>query len=285
MKAKIFANLEAENLAVISFDDFYCQQIALNLSTKSEVLFVSSTPSIENGVVIEESGFSIVKDTEVVRQVDLRSAPHLRGKHNMQNAAFAVLLSLKVSGDFDGLLKGLISFPGLDHRMQQIATLTRSSEAQNLERRLLFVNDSKATNAEASEQALKSFNEIYWIAGGVAKEGGINGLASHMQGVRHACLIGEAAQEFSKTLDEVGVSYDVCVDMERAVKKAVEVALGNRASGTDTDTDTDTGSEAAILLSPAAASFDQYPNFEIRGDAFKDIVRSIDGVSMSETLA
>lgn len=285
VKAKIFANLEKENLAVISFDDFYCQQIALNLSTKSEVLFVSSTPSIENGVVIEESGFSIVKDTEVVRQVDLRSAPHLRGKHNMQNAAFAVLLSLKVSGDFDGLLKGLISFPGLDHRMQQIATLTRSSEAQNLERRLLFVNDSKATNAEASEQALKSFNEIYWIAGGVAKEGGINGLASHMQGVRHACLIGEAAQEFSKTLDEVGVSYDVCVDMERAVKKAVEVALGNRASGTDTDTDTDTGSEAAILLSPAAASFDQYPNFEIRGDAFKDIVRSIDGVSMSETLA
>ena len=158
-----------------------------------------------------------------------------------------------------------------------------SSEAQNLERRLLFVNDSKATNAEASEQALKSFNEIYWIAGGVAEEGGINRLASHMQGVRHAFLIGEAAQEFSKTLDEVGVSYDVCVDLERAVKKAVEVALGNGTSGTDT-TGTGTGSEAAILLSPAAASFDQYPNFEIRGDAFKDIVRSIDGVSMSETL-
>ncbi len=273
VKAKVFANLEAENLAVISFDDFYCQQIALNLTTKSEVLFVSSAPSIENGAILEREGFSIVKDTEVVRHVDLSSAPHLRGKHNAQNAAFAVLLALKVSGDFEKLISGLMSFPGLDHRMQQIASLTSASEGRGMERRLLFVNDSKATNAEASEQALKSFANIYWIAGGVAKEGGIHGLSPHLGAVRHAFLIGEAAGEFAKTLEETGVAYEICGDMERAVTRAVEVALSENSA--------DAVEEIAVLLSPAAASFDQYPNFEIRGNAFKDIVRTINGVSMS----
>jgi len=270
VKAKIFDNLEAENLAVISFDDLYCQQIALSLSTKSEVLFVSSTPSVENGVVIEKDKFSIVKDTQVVRQVDLKGASHLRGKHNAQNAAFALLLALKVSSNFEGLVHGLVTFPGLEHRMQQIASLTTIIGPQNLECRLLFVNDSKATNAEASEQALKSYADIYWIAGGVAKEGGINGLTSQMGAVRQAFLIGEAADEFAKSLDAVHTPYEICGDMDTAVKKAVETAL-SEAKG-----------EVAILLSPAAASFDQYANFEIRGDAFSEIVRSLNGVVMND---
>ncbi len=277
VKAKIFDNLEAENLAVISFDDLYCQQIALSLSTKSEVLFVSSTPSIENGVVIEKDKFSIVSDTQVVQQIDLKSAQHLRGKHNVQNAAFAFLLAIKVSSNFEGLVKGLETFPGLEHRMQQIATLVIPCDAQsaglhNLDQRLLFINDSKATNAEASEQALKSFEDIYWIAGGVAKEGGINGLISQMGAVRHAFLIGEAADEFAKSLEGANISYELCGDMETAVKKAVEVASSENQK------------EAAILLSPAAASFDQYANFEIRGDAFVEIVRSLEGVVMSGAL-
>ncbi|GAA6210923.1 UDP-N-acetylmuramoyl-L-alanine--D-glutamate ligase [Hyphomicrobiales bacterium 4NK60-0047b] len=275
VKAKIFDNLEAENLAVISFDDLYCQQIALSLSTKSEVLFVSSTPSIENGVVIEKDRFSIVKDTQIVRQIDLKPASHLRGKHNTQNAAFALLLALKVSSNFEGLVQGLATFPGLEHRMQQIATLTctrletETEVTNNLECRLLFVNDSKATNAEASEQALKSYADIYWIAGGVAKEGGINGLTSQMGAVRHAFLIGEAADEFAKSLKAADIPYDMCGDMETAVKKAVDVASDESQR------------EAAILLSPAAASFDQYANFEIRGDAFLKIVRSLEGAVMS----
>ena len=268
VKAKIFAHLAEDNLAVISFDDVYCQQIALGHTTKGDVLFVSSELNIENGVLLDETGFTIIKDAVQGRRVDLSEASNLRGKHNAQNAAFAFLLASKVSDNFEGLVSGFHTFPGLEHRMQQIATLIEINHTDNLKRTILFVNDSKATNAEASEQALKSFSEIYWIAGGVAKEGGIEGLTSHLGGVRCAFLIGEAAAGFAESLKKAKVPFEICNDLETAVHHALVEAQKVKEG------------EGAILLSPAAASFDQYPNFEVRGAAFSSLVQELEGVSM-----
>lgn len=269
VKSRVFSNMSEDQMAVISFDDFYCQQIAIGLPRLSEVFFVGSVLSMENGILLDESGFSFVKDTKPVHRVDLSSVPHLRGKHNAQNAAFALLLAMKVSSNFEGLVQGFDTFPGLQHRMQQVGILSEDTPSMNLQRQLLFVNDSKATNAEASEQALRSYSEIYWIAGGRAKDGGIEGLSSQFGAIKKAYLIGEAAADFANTLEKSGTDYVVCGDMETAVKAAVEDAMATK------------NGEAAILLSPAAASFDQYANFEIRGDAFCKCVSSIDGVRMN----
>jgi UDP-N-acetylmuramoylalanine--D-glutamate ligase len=131
--------------------------------------------------------------------------------------------------------------------------------------RVLFVNDSKATNADAAARALASFSDIFWIAGGRAKSGGITSLKGYFPRIRKAYLIGEAAAEFSATLDGA-VSHVVAGTLDRAVALAARDAEASRLD------------ESVVLLSPACASFDQFPNFEIRGSAFRDLVRKLIGM-------
>ena len=131
---------------------------------------------------------------------------------------------------------------------------------------ILYVNDSKATNADSAAKALGSFHDIYWIAGGKPKTGGIAGLAEFFPRIRKAYLIGEAAAEFAATLDGKVASEIVGV-MSAAVDAATRDA---EVSGLK---------EPVVLLSPACASFDQYPNFEVRGKAFVDLVRALPGVT------
>jgi UDP-N-acetylmuramoylalanine--D-glutamate ligase len=130
---------------------------------------------------------------------------------------------------------------------------------------VLYVNDSKATNADSAAKALASFNDIFWIAGGRPKTGGIDSLAEFFPRIRKAYLIGEAANEFAGTL-EGKVAYEICGVMSAAVDAAARDAA---ASGLK---------EPVVLLSPACASFDQYPNFEVRGKAFTDLVMAIPGM-------
>ena len=152
--------------------------------------------------------------------------------------------------------KGLTSFPGLAHRMQQVGRKGN----------VLFVNDSKATNADSAAKALASFQDIFWIAGGKPKTGGIVSLAEFFPHIRKTYLIGEAAKEFAKTLDGQ-VPYEISKVLSAAIDAATRDAA---ASGLK---------EPVVLLSPACASFDQYPNFEVRGKAFIDTVLAIPGVS------
>jgi UDP-N-acetylmuramoylalanine--D-glutamate ligase len=150
---------------------------------------------------------------------------------------------------------GLRSFPGLVHRMEQVG---RKGP-------VLFVNDSKATNADSAAQALASFSDIFWIAGGKPKTGGIASLSGFFPRIRKAYLIGEAAEDFERTLGS-----KVATEMSGTLDRAVEAAArGAAASGLK---------EPVVLLSPACASFDQYRNFEIRGDHFRDLVLAIPGV-------
>jgi UDP-N-acetylmuramoylalanine--D-glutamate ligase len=182
--------------------------------------------------------------------VDLGNLPYLPGKHNAQNIV-AAYAAVRAMGVVDGIAEAIKSFGGLDHRLQLVGT-------QN---DVAYVNDSKATNDVAAEQALKSYDNIHWIAGGVAKNGGIESLVSVFDKLAHAYLIGRAQDEFASTLDGK-VAYTKCDTLENAFELAHQAAQKDKTNA------------PAVLLSPACASFDQYPNFEARGDKFVELVRA-----------
>jgi UDP-N-acetylmuramoylalanine--D-glutamate ligase len=191
-----------------------------------------------------------------VRQVaDLAGIPTLRGRHNAQNALAAVA-ALEAAGLApEEIQAGLESFTGLAHRMQLVARRGR----------VLFVNDSKATNAEAAAHALSTYERIYWIVGGLAKEGGIEPLKPLFGRIAKAYLIGEAAPAFAATLGAT-IPYEI----SGTIRAAVENAAADSAQ--------DDSPEPVVLLSPACASFDQFRNFEVRGEAFSQAVMELDGV-------
>lgn len=180
----------------------------------------------------------------------------LRGAHNGQNAAAAAAVVLKLGLSPAELQAGLASFPGLAHRMEEVGRVGH----------VIFVNDSKATNADSTDKALASFpRDIYWIAGGRAKEGGVAPLAPYFPRIAKAYLIGEAAEPFAATL-EGRVPFEMSGTLDQAVADAARDAAAS------------TGKEPVVLLSPACASYDQFRSFEVRGDAFKALVGHLDGV-------
>ena len=259
VKSRVFDQLEAGDRAIVSIDDEYSRGIAAGLETGGDVWLVGSEGEVPQGACFSPDGFDLFVDGEVCRRVDLSGALRLRGAHNMQNAAFAFLLADAVSDNADGLIEGLLDFPGLAHRCQEIGCYQADG------RRVLFVNDSKATNAEASAPALRSYTDIYWLAGGRAKTGGIAPLADEFASVKRAFLYGEAAEDFAATLKTAGVAFELFDDLAAATDAAFQAALADQTS-----------EQAAVLLSPAAASFDQFPNFEVRGEAFVAAVQGLE---------
>jgi UDP-N-acetylmuramoylalanine--D-glutamate ligase len=188
--------------------------------------------------------------SEVV--ADLSKAPALAGKHNAQNAAAAYAALRAFNVDQRIIAQGLNTFPGLPHRLE------RSGVVEGVR----FINDSKATNANAAAQALAVYPRVYWIAGGVAKEGGIEELAPFFPRIAKAYLIGQSAGDFSDTL-RGKVPVTMAGNLEAAVKLAFNDA---RASGEP---------HPVVLLSPACASFDQFKSYEDRGNQFKKYVATI----------
>jgi UDP-N-acetylmuramoylalanine--D-glutamate ligase len=181
--------------------------------------------------------------------MDLADAAHLPGAHNWQNAALAYAATRPYAKDMRAVASAIANFPGLAHRIEDVGRLGK----------VRFVNDSKAINADAAERALVCFPDIFWIAGGKPKEGGIEPLSPHFPRIRKAYLIGEAAEAFARTLDgkvpyEISGTLDMA--LEHAAADAARAPLAN----------------PVVLLSPACASFDQFKDFEARGDAFRDRV-------------
>jgi UDP-N-acetylmuramoylalanine--D-glutamate ligase len=179
----------------------------------------------------------------------------LRGAHNAQNAAFACAVAWECGLEDDEIAAGILSFPGLPHRMEEITKIER----------VLFINDSKATNADAAEKALQSFTEIYWILGGKSKEGGIEPLRPYFPRIRKAYLIGAASDDFARTLEGI-LPYERCKTLDVAITSAALDALGSAAL------------ESVVLLSPACASYDQFVNFEMRGNAFRNLVNGLPAI-------
>lgn len=245
------------DVAIVGIDDEPSAEIADRIAANgTTVLRLSRHASIETGFFATGSRIDLVEGGVATPFVDLTGIQTLRGSHNAQNAAAAIAAVRAVGVSDSDIRAGLTSFPGLKHRMQPVGRLGE----------VVFVNDSKATNAEAAAPALSSYDRIYWIAGGRAKEGGITSLAPFFDRIAKAYLIGEAAESFAETLSGK-------VAVERSGTLELAVAAAARDAGAD-------GVTAAVLLSPACASFDQYKNFEVRGDAFVSLVAGLPGVTM-----
>ena len=244
--------------AIIGVDDSYCSVIADRVEKAGrQVTRISRRHVLSNGLYADGSRIMQATASGTNLLVDLDGIPTLRGSHNAQNASAAVAACLAVGVSIEEIRTGLKSFPGLKHRMQPVG---RKGQ-------VVFVNDSKATNADAAAPALSSYDRIYWIAGGLPKEGGITSLSPFFPRIVKAYLIGEAAPAFASTLGDA-VPFEISGTLERAVAHATADAAQHPEVA------------SAVLLSPACASFDQYKNFEVRGDAFVAHVAALDGVSM-----
>jgi UDP-N-acetylmuramoylalanine--D-glutamate ligase len=265
LKALLAAQVEQGGTAVIGVDDKYTRSAADRIERAGrKVVRVSVTGPLRDGYYaqISDQGSRIVRSVggKAYPAAQLAGIGSLRGAHNAQNAACAVAACVALGLELPDIQKGLVNFPGLAHRMQPIG---RKMTAIG---HILYVNDSKATNADSAAKALASYQDIFWIAGGKPKTGGIESLAEFWPRIRNAYLIGEAADDFAKTL-KGKVPYEIDGLLSLAVDAATRDA---EASGLK---------DPVILLSPACASFDQYPNFEVRGKAFTDLVLALPGVA------
>jgi len=255
-KARIFAQLSVEGTAVIGVDDEPCRAIADGLSGPFAVKRVAVGSAVQNGVWAQDGVLVEMVGGQEVGRADLAGIGSLRGAHNWQNAAAAYALARAMDLPASAIQTGLRSFAGLAHRMEQVARVGA----------VLFVNDSKATNADATGKALGSFDDIYWIVGGRAKDGGLTGLEPFYPRIARAYLIGEAAEDFATELGDA-VPHVSCGTLDRAVAEAARDAGRSAAP------------EPVVLLSPACASFDQFASFVKRGDAFREEVMRLDGAT------
>jgi UDP-N-acetylmuramoylalanine--D-glutamate ligase len=235
---------------VVGVDD----QITQGVADRAEqagipTVRISARYPVAEGVYARGAQLIRVRNGSSVVLATLTGIGSLRGQHNAQNAAAASAAALALGVPPEAIASALPGFPGLKHRMEQVGRRDR----------VLFVNDSKATNADAASRALSSYETIFWIAGGRPKAGGITGLGAFFPRIRKAYLVGEAAEEFSATLSD-RVPHVIAGTLDRAVELAAADAALSDAP------------EPVVLLSPACASYDQFPNFEVRGDAFREIV-------------
>jgi UDP-N-acetylmuramoylalanine--D-glutamate ligase len=222
-KREIFARQQAGDTAVIGVDDALSLEMAAWLDTRpAQVLRISGAGGADAG-------------------------PALRGEHNAQNSAAARAMALALGLDEADIARGLVTFPGLPHRAQQVAIVEG----------VRCINDSKATNADATARAMSVYERFVWLAGGMGKEGGIADLAPYFPRIDEAFFIGRDGEAFAATLRAHDVRCTVAGTLEAAVPPALAAA---RASG-------------VLLFSPAAASFDQFANFEVRGERFAALVR------------
>ena len=257
VKERLVAGVQPQGTAIVGVDDGFCRDIADRLERAGKrVVRVSVRHPLPDGLYVAHE--TILRAAGAARSEIARigGIGSLRGLHNAQNAACAAACALALGLAPDTLQNGLRSFPGLAHRMEQVGRRGN----------VLFVNDSKGTNADAAAHALSSFTDIFWIAGGKPKQGGITGLAGFFPRIRKAYLIGEAAKEFSATLGE---------QVAHEISETLDVAVANAAR----DAEAAGLKEAVVLLSPACASFDQYRNFEIRGAKFRELVQALPGVT------
>lgn len=253
-KRLIFHRQTKPRTAVVGVDDDTSRGIYEDLAAAGEqvVIGISGERAVPGGVYVEGGVLIDDADGKRVAALDLREVPTLPGAHNGQNAAAAYAACKALGVDPPVICACLRSFPGLAHRQQIVAVIDG----------VPYINDSKATNADAAAKALVCYDRILWIAGGRAKEGGLAGLEPYYRRIAQAFLVGEAAEDFARVL-EGHVPVSLSGTIAQAVTEARDAAT--RLPG------------SVVLLSPACASFDQFPNFEKRGEAFTAAVKALPG--------
>lgn len=253
-KRRVLLNQGKGDTAVIGVDDPYGQRICTEVvaANRRTIVPISASKAIGRGVYVLQGLLYDATGERAVEIADLLRAMSLPGRHNWQNAAAAYSAARGLGLTPEEAAEGLMTFPGLAHRMETVGQVGR----------VRFVNDSKATNADATRQAMSSYPKFYWIAGGQAKTGGIESLSDLFPRIQKAYLIGEAAPAFAEVLNGAAPVAQ-CGDLDRAVQQAYADAAAS-------------GQDAVVLLSPACASFDQFADFEARGEAFRAAVLNLD---------
>jgi len=260
IKARLLQQTKSGGTACIGVDDSCSAAIHSRFAACEgrETIPVSVGKVLGRGVFVLDGILYEAQASNTAKITDLRNAARLPGAHNWQNAALAYAATRGLVQNRQAIADAIASFPGLPHRIEDVGRIGKTR----------FINDSKATNADAAERAFKCFGDIFWIAGGRQKSGGIASLAPYFQRIRKAYLIGEAAEEFAHTLGEV--PHERCGTLDRAVVAAAHDAqLSNSGA-------------PVVLLSPACASFDQFKDYEQRGDSFRALVRELSIYSMRE---
>jgi UDP-N-acetylmuramoylalanine--D-glutamate ligase len=247
---------------VIGEDDDWCRDIAerLRLANRGWVDLVSVQGRVAHGwyAVGTELVARAPWTAPLGAFADLAGIGSLRGRHNLQNALAASAAAMLLGVEPGEVAAALATFPGLPHRLEEIGRRGRT----------LFINDSKATNADSAATALSAFaGDIHWILGGKPKQGGIAALEGFFPRIAKAYLIGEASEEFAATLAGKA-AFARCGTLAKAVAAAAADAAASRAA------------EPVVLLSPACASYDQFPNFEVRGDAFRALIAALPGIAL-----
>lgn len=264
-KQRIFACQDPDDLAVIGVDDEYSQETCTQVSAglisgqPQRICPISVGKVLGHGMYVIDNVLydgTIRPTTEVV---NLTSAKGLPGQHNWQNAAAAYAASRHLFRNQMDIANAILSFPGLAHRLEPVG------EVENL----TFINDSKATNADACARGLAAFDNIFWIAGGRLKDPDLKALEPYFGRVKKAFLFGEAADQLAELL-KGKVDFEKVGTIAKAVKLAGEQAL--TASRQKSELHGLSLNPHVVLFSPACASFDQYPNFEVRGDDYRDYV-------------
>jgi UDP-N-acetylmuramoylalanine--D-glutamate ligase len=260
VKARLLKQTSGSGAVVIGVDDALSAAIFTRHTAGGgpAAIPVSVGKVLGRGVFVVDGVLYDAQGQRATKVMELADATHLPGSHNWQNAALAYAASRFFIKDARGIVDAIVDFPGLAHRMEDVGRIGA----------VRFVNDSKATNADAAARALACYPDIFWIAGGKAKEGGIDSLAPFFPRIRKAFLIGEAASDFAMTLE--AVPHEVCGTLDAATRAAAAAAAeSNRPS-------------PVVLLSPACASFDQFQDFEQRGDVFRALVAALSGHPVRE---
>ena len=255
VKARLFARQGPDDTAILGIDDGVSADICTRLcaSKQAKLVPISVGKTLGRGIYVIDGQLYDGLGSQAQKAGDLRGLKTLAGTHNQQNAIAAYATGRALGYPREKILSSFESFPGLAHRMEIIA------ERDGIR----FVNDSKATNADAAARALATYDNIYWIIGGKAKEGGIESLDKFWPRIRRAYLIGAASDMFAATLDGK-VDYVRSATLDRAVEMAARDAAADQAD------------LKIVLLSPACASFDQFRDFEARGDAFVAAVGALE---------
>ena len=254
IKARLMKQTAKDGQVVIGVDDSHASAIFTQLSASggAQAQPVSVGKILGRGVFVVDGILYDAMGVNAVKVMDMTAAARLPGAHNWQNAALAYGAVRRFVSDTKAIAAAIASFPGLAHRMEDVGHIGKT----------VFINDSKATNADATARALAVYPDIFWIAGGKPKEGGIESLAGFFPRIRKAYLIGEAAPQFARTLDGKA-PYEMSGALEKAVASASADAAASSMAA------------PVVLLSPACASYDQFKDFEQRGDTFRSLVAKL----------
>ncbi|MCC8419016.1 MAG: UDP-N-acetylmuramoyl-L-alanine--D-glutamate ligase [Rickettsia endosymbiont of Glossina mortisans submortisans] len=241
-KSKIFDRMDKDSYAVINIDNDYCREIFITLQQEQRIKLIpfSVTKILENGISVVDDK---VKDNDISYKLSFNK--NLQGTHNYENIAASYAVAKIIGVESKKILESISSFQSLPHRMQYIGSINNIS----------FYNDSKATNAISAVQSIKALDNIYWLAGGIPKEGGIEEIKPYFSKIKKAYFYGQAKEIFANTAKNI-VDFVICDNLEQAFDLAYKDAAGDNAEVKN------------ILLAPSCSSYDQFKNFEERGELF-----------------